>query len=89
MAEPETQTQSATINTSQPTPLRGLVLRGRKSVPTVETEHGGRVNVSDYNEEAHGKKLSEKLPTRKKKAVKKVEAAPVDEEGEDEVARHE
>jgi hypothetical protein len=70
------------IDTNQPRPLRGLKLRGRKSVETVTCEgpSGGRqmiVNVDDYDKKLHGAKCAkDKLPTRaKKKAKKKAEDA--------------
>lgn len=64
------------IDTNQPRPLRGLKLRGRKSVETVTCEGppGGRqmiVNVEDYDKKLHGAKCAaDKLPTRAKKASK-------------------
>ncbi len=70
----EQTAQSNAVNTSQPTPLRGLVLRGNKKVETVRVAHEDGtmvINLSDYNEEEHGKILPEPLPSRKKKAKKK------------------
>lgn len=69
--------QSAQINTSQPTPLRGLALKSAKAVPMVSCEKPGgdgriiKVNKADYDEEIHGPIVTEKIPTRKKKAKKK------------------
>ncbi len=62
-----THAQLKNIDTSQPTPMRGLVLRGVKVLPTVNTEHGGIVGEAEYDEEKHGEIVKEKLPTRKKK----------------------
>ena len=74
--------QSNAINTNQPTPLRGLVLRGHHPVETVNTELDGRsmiVNKADYDEKIHGKIVEAKLPTRKKKAKKKKASSEEDE----------
>jgi len=67
------------INTMQPTPLRGLVLRGVHKTEMVMCEGapGGRpcrVNVANYDRKLHGKKVEEgsgaTIPTRKKKVKK-------------------
>jgi len=89
MAEQEASHQ--VIDTNQPRPLKGLVLRGRKSVETVTCEGppGGRqmvVNADDYDRKLHGPKVeADRLPTRtKKKAVKKKAVAENQEESDSE-----
>ena len=85
MAEQEGSTQSQKIDTSQPTPLKGLKVRSSKAVETVNClKLGGgidgedriiKVNKADYNEEIHGEIVKDKLTSRKKKAKKKTRAA--------------
>lgn len=82
MAEQEQTGQAATINTQQPTPLRGLVIRGHHKVETVTCVRDGQeivVNKADYDPKEHGEIA--KLPTRKKTARKKKEG---DDDGGDE-----
>jgi len=73
------------IDTSQPTPLKGLVLRGHHPVETVQCDGlpEGRpcvVNVEDYDKKLHGPKSeAEKLPTRAKKKAPKKKASADDE----------
>ena len=67
MQEDNTHAQLKNIDTSQPTPLKGLVLRGVKEVETVKTERGGIVEKENNDEKEHGEIVMDKLPTRKKK----------------------
>lgn len=89
MAEAEQTAQAAAINTSQPTPLRGLVIRGHHKVETVTCElpdRDGRtitVNKDDYDEKKHGKIIEAKLPARKKKVSAKKAAEDDSDEGTD------
>ncbi len=75
MAE-DYQTQSANINTSQPTVLKGLKL-AQRNLETVKVAHPHddsrlmTINKDDYDEGTHGPILKDKLPTRKKKVKKK------------------
>lgn len=70
------------IDTNQPRPLRGLVLRGVKTnnlIPCKKMDENGNevtllVNEADYDRDEHGEKL-DKLPTRKKAPAKKKKAA--------------
>lgn len=82
--EEGTTAQSQQINTSQPTPIKGLALKGIKRPETVKCLKPGAegedgtimiVNKADYNEKKHGALITGKLPTRKKKAKKKTTAA--------------
>lgn len=82
--EQNTNTQSQNIDTSQPTPLRGLVLRGVKSTSEVLCVKKGagrdgedvfyKIASADFDSESHTKAEEEKLPTRKKKSSKKAAA---------------
>jgi len=80
MADSLANAANLDINTTQPKPLRGLILRGRKKIETVRCELPGgngriiTVNVEDYDKEKHGPKVAaDQLPKRasKKKAPKK------------------
>lgn len=70
--EGSTSAQSQQIDTSQPTPLKGLKIRGVKKVATVRVKHPVDddrimvINKADYDEEKHGPIVEEKLPVRKK-----------------------
>lgn len=81
MTEPDVaNAANQIINTTQPTPLRGLVLRGVKEIPTINTvkKEGNPdgsdrymiVNEADYDKKLHGEKV-DKIPSRKKKPKKK------------------
>lgn len=83
MAEQAANAANQVIDTSQPKPLKGLKLRGVKSVPTVKTviKGGGpdgedlfmTVNEADFDKEIHGEKVT-KIPKRSKKKVSKKKA---------------
>jgi hypothetical protein len=68
--------QSQQIDTTQPTPLKGLVLRGVKATPEVLCVNKGagkdgediffKVAKANFDEKIHTKADVDKLPTRKK-----------------------
>lgn len=68
----DNSSQSSTINTSQPTVLKGLRL-GTHAVETVSVEHPNEegeimtINKADYDEGVHGPIVKPKLQKKKKK----------------------
>jgi len=79
MAEDDnTTSQLKNLDTNQPTPLRGLVLRGVKPTPEVLCVNKGagtngadlfyKVAEAEFDPKVHKKAETDKLPTRKKKA---------------------
>ena len=82
--EEGTSAQAQHIDTSQPTPIAGLVIKGVKKLATVKCRKKGTdtimlVNKTDYDKKKHGEIITDKLPVRKKKAKKKT--SPASEEG--------
>lgn len=75
MADEDTSVNQQ-INTTQPKPLKGLVIRGHKTIPTIQTVKKGAgadgedlymiINEEDYDKKLHGEKV-DKLPSRGKK----------------------
>ena len=90
---PADASSSQIVNTTQPTPLKSLVIRGVKKIPTIKTiKKGGGpngddlimiVNEEDYDKELHGEKV-DKLPTRGKKAAAAEASDKKEEEGKKE-----
>lgn len=74
--------QSQQIDTSQPTPLRGLAIRGVKKTAEILCVREGvgkdgedlyyKVAAANFDSKVDTKAEEDKLPTRKKKAKKKV-----------------
>jgi len=81
--------QSQQIDTSQPTPLRGLKIRGNKVTPEILCVREGaskdgedvfyKVAATNFDPEVDTKAPEDKLPTRKK-AKKKAKKKVVDDE---------
>lgn len=81
MADNVNTAQSQQIDTSQPTPLRGLRLRGVRQTPEILCVKKGagdngedlfyKVAADNFDPKEHIKAEEDKLPTRKKKASKK------------------
>jgi len=81
--------QSQQIDTSQPTPLRGLKIRGVKATPEILCVREGagkdgedvfyKVAAANFDSKVDTKAPEEKLPTRKK-AKKKAKKKVVDDE---------
>ena len=100
MADNLNTAQSQQIDTSQPTPLRGLRLRGVKETPEilcVKKGAGGngedlfyKVAAANFDPKEHTKAEEDKLPTRKKKVSRKAsEPAADDGDNKAEVATDE
>lgn len=83
MSDENVNAANQIINTTQPKPLGGLIIRGQKHPKTIKTVIRGKdgaddrfltVNEEDYDKSLHGEKI-DKLPTKKKSSKKKTTKA--------------